>query len=1147
MKTRNLRRAFFNLRILTASVLCLVAGMFALFAFGVAPLGIQSLTHRFAGGPASAQGYGAARGAIKLDKNPADRSQALLPAAVKYSGPPQILAPVAAVRSAKLRDLAPINPATVTKNPVPEPRRPKPPTKRGGPRGHAQTKAGEQISAPTPTGLNFDGVGVGLGGFSPSGNPPDVNGRVGSTQFVQWNNTSFAVFNKTTGALEYGPAAGNTLFQALGGVCASHNDGDPVVSYDILAGRWILSQFVVAAGQTDYSHQCLAISATSDATGEYYLYDFQTDPVNFVDYPHTGVWPDGYYMSAHVFGAGLVFTTGRIYVFEREKMIHGLPARMQSSDLGAEFGFLPADLDSLTPPAAGEAEFLLGPNFALTELTTSHRVAVTWDPAPTMVVTSGPPIMGGIGNAPCLSGATDDGRDCVPEPAPAVPTDYLDNLGGHYMYRLAYRNNGTQALPQESLVVSGPSDSSDVNHGAVEWFEFRNAGSSTTQPTLFQSGIFDPDTSYRWMPSAAMDKDGNIALGYSKSSPTIKPGIYLTGRLADDPVGTMGAETEMKAGLGSQLGAGNRWGDYTAMTLDPIDQCTFYYTNEYLQANGGFNWSTRIASFKFPSCASAAGLWGIVKGTITSSATSAPVPGVTVTLSNGYAGAADVNGLYTILVPAGTYTAVAADANRNCTAASPASAMVSPPGGGMVTQNFTVTGASKLEANGFTIDDALGNNNGIVNRGECVKLNLGVQNNGCAPETAIQATLTTSTAGVTIDQGSSTYPDMAIDQSGTNATPFKISVSDSFVCGTEIMLSLNLTYAGGMKTIQYIIPTCAGGPDQQIPPSQLMTSDATQADRIGRDGRPSPCGGKASPGGGFAGTHYYKTFNFTNTSGAARCYTVTINAALGGPGDIESVAYDQVYDPTMLDTNYLGDTGISGLGTTVDHASYSFTVPAGHTFVVVVNTTGGEPPSGPVSSPFSGTVSGFINNTAGPGDCATLPAAPAFTGAASRLTHGAAGPFDIPMPLDGSGVEPRNGSGNYTMVLHFDMPMQSGNAMVTSGVGSVSSVSFSGNDMLVNLAGVADQQTLTVTGTNLTGVNGGVLPSANITMGFLVGDTTMNGLVNASDIGQTKSQSGVILSQSNCPNDVTINGEINATDISLVKSRSGTALPPASP
>src|SRR6184192_4114926 len=471
-----------------------------------------------------------------------------------------------------------------------------------------------------------------------------------------------------------------------------------------------------------------------------------------------------------------------------------------------------------------------------------------------------------------------------------------------------------------------------------------------------------------------MDKDGNIALGYSKSSTTVFPGIYVTGRLATDPINTMGAEVEMQAGIGVQLGAGNRWGDYSAMTLDPIDQCTFYYTNEYLKTNGGFNWSTRIASYKFPSCVSAAGLWGTVTGTITSSETGAPISGVTVTLSNGYAGASNASGVYTILVPAGSYTATAADPERNCTSATPASAPVAPPGGGTVTQDFQMAGTSKLEANGFAIDDSLGNNNGIINRAECVKLNLGVKNNGCAKETAISATLTTTTPGVTVVDANSTYPDMLIDGSSTNATPFKISVSDTFACGADIALSLNLTYASGSKSIPFTIPTCAGGPDQQIPPSQLTASDPTQADRIGRDGRPSTCNGKTCPGAiNSAGTRNFKTFTFTNNAGAPRCYTVTINATLGGPGDIESVAYDQVYDPTNIDANYLGDSGIVGLGTTVDTATYSFTVPVGHNFVVVVNATGNT-----TSSPFSGTVSGFVNNTAGPGDCSTIraPAAP---------------------------------------------------------------------------------------------------------------------------------------------------------------------------
>src|SRR5207247_5559011 len=117
-----------------------------------------------------------------------------------------------------------------------------------------------------------------------------------------------------------------------------------------------------------------------------------------------------------------------------------------------------------------------------------------------------------------------------------------------------------------------------------------------------------------------------------------KPGIYLTGRLATDLAGTMGAETQMQAGGGVQLGGGNRWGDYSSMTIDPIDQCTFYYTNEYLKTNGAFNWSTRISAFKFPSCTSAANLYGTVTGTITSAETGAPLPGVRAALNNHYQG-----------------------------------------------------------------------------------------------------------------------------------------------------------------------------------------------------------------------------------------------------------------------------------------------------------------------------------------------------------------------------------------------------------------------------------------------------------------------------------------------------------------------------
>src|SRR5438874_11039623 len=391
MKTKNLRRTMFNLRVLIASLLCLTAGMLTLFAVAGAPqpanntqttgssrwltrlattLGIQSLTQHFAGG-----------GANKLAKYPAERPPgATQPPAGPYTGPVRNLRPVTAVRSGNLRDIRPIDPASVPKIYHVEPIPPRPPTKSGGPAGAFQAEAGPLTSAPAPTGLNFEGIGEGFAGFLVGGNPPDVNGRVGSTQYVQWNNTSFAVFDKTTGALQYGPAAGNTLFQALGGVCASHNDGDPVVSYDILAGRWVLSQFVVGGPSGSYSHQCVAVSTTSDATGDYYLYDFLTDGTNFVDYPHTGVWPDGYYMTGHVFNAaGTSYLAGRVYVFERDKMIAGQPARKLQADLakdgvGIQYGFLPADLDSVTRPPAGEAAFILGPNAQFTNRTDSTRV-----------------------------------------------------------------------------------------------------------------------------------------------------------------------------------------------------------------------------------------------------------------------------------------------------------------------------------------------------------------------------------------------------------------------------------------------------------------------------------------------------------------------------------------------------------------------------------------------------------------------------------------------------------------------------------------------------------------------------------------------------------------------------------------------------
>jgi hypothetical protein len=958
MKKRySTRSGFINQRILLgfSLLLGLVGVVVALFAFGTGPKPI-SLPARGAAGPIF-------KGSGEMIQAPSQAAAAAATAA--YRGPHNDTRPVHPIRTIPLRQMKAIPPALAPARFEWEPPRTKPPTDASKARGTGQTFHGSPLSAPNPTGLVFDGIGTTLGGFVPGSNPPDVNGRVGAKQYVQWNNTSFAVFNKTTGALIYGPAAGNTLFQSLGGDCATHNDGDPVVSYDILSGRWVISQFAVG-GSPDFSHQCVAVSATEDATGPWYTYDFVTDPVNFIDYPKTGMWPDAYYMTGRVFAPNNAYLAGRVFAFERDKMLQGLPARQLQKDLKRygnkpQDGMIPSDLDSLTPPPAGAAAFVIAPDPATTNKIDSARVKVTWGANPTITLIE-TQIPASWDSAPCVNNtAAQDHRDCVPQPAPATPADYLDNLDFRFMYRFAYRNfGGTPA--QESLVanITVTGGASKPKHGAIRWYEFRNAGGLTTTPTVFQASTYDPDSDYRWMGSIAMDKDHNMALGYSKSSLSTIPGIFINGRLSADAPNTLGAEATVQAGIGVQTaGAGNRWGDYSAMTLDPVDQCTFYYTNEYLPNNGAFNWATKVASYRFPSCVSAPA-WGTLTGTVRSSPSNRTLSGVIVTLSNGYAGATNANGVYSFLVPPGTYTAMAADADRNCTSASPANPTVVINSGGTAHQNFTMVGTSNLEEDHTTISG-----NGVIHKNDCKNLNITLKNNGCANATGVSATLTTTTAGVTVIQGNSSYPNMVIDATGTNSTPFQIQTSASFACGTDIEFDLNLTFPNGGKTVHVSVPTCTGGPDQTFGPDVLNASDPTQADRLGRDGQPSSCSGKGCPGGGFPGTKRYQTYTFRNDSVAAACFTVTINAALGGAGDIESAAYLGSYDPTNLCLNYLGDTGIVGLGTAIPNASYSFVVPGQSDFVVVVNTTG----TIDTSSQFSGTVSGFFDFSTGSGPC----------------------------------------------------------------------------------------------------------------------------------------------------------------------------------
>jgi len=435
------------------------------------------------------------------------------------------------------------------------------------------------FAAPT-AGINFDGVGNGVYGYTVNSAPPDTNGAVGPNHYVQWVNTSFAVFNKS-GGLVWGPFNGNTLWSGFGGGCQANNDGDPIVQYDKIADRWIFMQFSVTA---PYPYTvCMAVSTTPDPTGSYYRYEFSGFGTEFPDYPKLAVWPDGYYATYNLFNNGVIFTGPRFCSYDRSKMLTGAVATQQCFTLGSQFGGdLPSDIDGKTLPPAGSPDYILEFGTNALNLWKFH---VDWTTPANTTLTGPTSIPVAAFSAACNGGGT-----CIPQ---GGTTQQLDSLADRVMYRLAYRNFGDhEALVVNHSVTAGSSV-------GVRWYEIRSPGGT---PTVFQQGTYAPDAGYRWMGSIAMDRAGDIGLGYSISSSTTHPGIRYTGRLVTDALNTLQAEASIIDGAGSQTGGLSRWGDYSSITVDPVDDCTFWYTNEYIPANGSFNWRTRIASFKFASC-----------------------------------------------------------------------------------------------------------------------------------------------------------------------------------------------------------------------------------------------------------------------------------------------------------------------------------------------------------------------------------------------------------------------------------------------------------------------------------------------------------------------------------------------------------------
>jgi len=298
------------------------------------------------------------------------------------------------------------------------------------------------------------------------------------------------------------------------------------------------------------------------------------------------VWPDAYYITFNMF-AGNSFAGSEACAYDRAKMVAGQPAtQICFGPTSSIASALPSDLDGSTAPPAGSPAFFVNLQTTTTlNLFKFHADFIS----PSASTFTGPTTL----TVPGFTAACNNGAACI---AQGGTKQKLDSLSDRLMYRLAYRHFGDH----EAMVVSHSVSTGHNKPSAVRWYELRSPGNGNF--SVFQSGTFSPNTLSRWMPSVAMDKVGDIAVGYSLSSSTTTPAIGYATRTAADPAGTLANEVIFKQGGGSQLTGLNRWGDYSAMTIDPVDDCTFWFTSEYLKANGTFNWSTQITSFKVVGC-----------------------------------------------------------------------------------------------------------------------------------------------------------------------------------------------------------------------------------------------------------------------------------------------------------------------------------------------------------------------------------------------------------------------------------------------------------------------------------------------------------------------------------------------------------------
>ena len=970
--------------------------------------------------------------------------------------------------------------------------------------------------APTmpPPLLTFDGINRVNSGCNCA--PPDTDGDVGPNHYVEAVNESFKVFDKNGNTLA-GPTTWNSFFAPLVGTpCNGFNDGDPFVFYDHMADRWVISDFAFVSFPGTNFYECIGVSQTPNPTGTWNLYALLVDATNLDDYPKMALWnnpqPGGaYYLTANLFLNGSTFSGVKVFALDRGSMLTGGPANAISflippgnPGLGDSYSLVAANFRTGTAPPAGRDEMLLAVDSPASNPTTLTQVK-GWLFHADFVTPTNSTLGIGASHAPNAlitvnpfveAWTNTTGFTLVPQQG---TTQHLDTLGDKIMTPVVYQNRGgTESLwADQTNILNFPNGPT-----IIRWYQFNVTGGNFPATAVQQEDWSNgSDGLWRFMPSIAVDQNGNTAIGYSLSSPSMFPGIRYAGRLVTDPPNDLSqGEATMFTGTGSQTDTSGRWGDYTYTAVDPADGLTFWHVNEYYATTSSFNWATRIGKFQFPSSGCTPGPW-----------TQAAPVGI-----DHYGGFIDSNG--TFAYEGGGYSFSAADNINEFGRFNPTTNTWTPLAPVPDLNNGQASGVYAPNVNKlFVFGGEHVSIATVVNTTRIYDIATGVWSTG-APMPDVRAFM------------GSGYYNGKIYLVGGYTTG---SVDPSFgqvweydpVLNTwnTSRMSMPITMGGpGFGIINGHIYIAGGRNLSNTNLNTLYDYDIAANTWTQRANLPT---GINVPGSAVIGGKLW-------VFGGGNPFVGSAALPKKGVFAPDTTNILQIYDPA---------TNMWSSGPTLNQQrSFPAGTHVGNTAVAVGGYTGSTT-----------TTSVEINVTTG--------CAPTVTSAVSRKTHDGAGTFDIEMPLTGpSGVECRTGGAthDYSLVVTF-----SGNVTVTgmpqsqviTGSGCVGSggtcdpngtVSVSGNMVTVPLTNIADIQVINV---QINGVNGASdEPAVNVTipMGFLTGDVNGNRVVNSTDVAQTKSQVGQNVGSGNFREDVNASGTITATDVSIVKSDVGHALPP---